>query len=244
MTRRTLALLAALVLPVLSVAPGTWAAWRAPVPGPVVARFHRVADPYAAGQRRGIDLAAVPGERVRAPCGGRVAFAGRLPGGRRGVSLRCGALTATVLGLRDLAVRAGSALDAGAPLGTAGGVVRLGARRTAQRHGYVDPETLLRVSGPAGPPPPVGPAARRRQPPGPLPGGAAVPAPLAARAPRILPAAAVPGMEATASPAAAASSSAPLLAWCGLALVAVALPTGALRLRGRRIRRRLQAARQ
>jgi hypothetical protein len=194
------------------------AAWRAPVTGAVVGRFAVGGDPFAAGQRRGIDLAARPGETVRAPCAGRVAFAGALPDRGGAVSIRCGGLTATVLGLGPPAVRRGTSVRAGDRLGAAGrdGVVRLGARRTGARFGYRDPQLLLAAPTRA-PPPPLGPRGGRVRRAGPP------PAP---------PARVVMGP--------AVDRRAPAIAWAGLALVAAGLPAGALvgvRGRGRRPRR-------
>ena len=71
-------------------------------------------DRFAAGQHRGADLGAPAGARVRAACGGRVSFAGRVPGGGRTVSVRCGALVATYQHLGRVAVRRGQRLLPGA----------------------------------------------------------------------------------------------------------------------------------
>jgi Peptidase family M23 len=137
------------VIALLALArPAAAGTWRRPVAGEVVGAFHYSARrPFAAGWRRGIDIAARPGAVVQAACGGRVSFAGPLPGegAGRGVSVRCGALTATHLGLAGLAVRRGAMVAAGAPVGTLGptGLLRLGARVTARRFGYVDPLRLL-----------------------------------------------------------------------------------------------------
>src|SRR4051795_9264191 len=127
--------------------------WRWPVAARDVAgRFaYSPRHPFAAAQRRGIDVAAAPGATVRAACRGRVSFAGPVPGGRGlGVTVRCGALVATHLGLVRLAVRRGGRVAAGTRLGSVGpaGRVRLGARRAADRFGYVDPLALLRGDGP------------------------------------------------------------------------------------------------
>jgi hypothetical protein len=136
-------------LPLLGLArPAAAGSWRRPVAGEVVGAFQYSARrPFAAGWRRGIDIAARPGALVHAACGGRVSFAGPLPGegAGRGVSVHCGALTATHLGLAGLAVRRGAMVAAGAPVGTLGpsGLLRLGARVTARRFGYVDPLRLL-----------------------------------------------------------------------------------------------------
>src|ERR687885_446502 len=117
--------------------------WRWPVHGDVAGRFAYARErPFAAGARRGIDIAAAPGAAVRSACRGRGTFAGAVPGGRGlGVTVRCGALVATHLGLGRLAVRRGAWVTAGTRLGALGpdGRFRLGARRAADRFGYVDP---------------------------------------------------------------------------------------------------------
>jgi hypothetical protein len=145
------------------------ASWRAPVGGRVLRGFtYSERAPFARGARRGVDLAAGQGDRVVAPCAGRITFAGRVPRFGPALSIRCGALVATLL--RVHATRRG-AVAGGAEVGRATGPVRLGARRAEQRFGYVDPLTLM-----GEPPPPVGPAplaaptprpARRARPPAP-----------------------------------------------------------------------------
>jgi hypothetical protein len=217
----------ALALPATTAAA---AAWRPPVDGPVVARFRAGPDPFAAGQRRGLDLAARAGAPAVAPCAGRVAFAGAVP--RRGgaVTIRCGVLVATVLGLASPAVEAGDDLVAGDRIGVVGrgGRVRLGARRAVDRFGYVDPAALLGAGaarGPVvvparrlgrGPRGPRGAARRPRPAAGPLvaPATGERPAPAAVRVPR----------------EAAAGAPVALAAWLGLGLLAVALPSGRLAL--------------
>src|SRR4051794_41483253 len=95
--------------------------WRWPLRGPVVGAFHLTPRaPFARGQRRGIDVSAAPGAVVRAACQGRVTFAGPLP--RRGlaVSVRCGGLVATYLGLGGLHVREGARVGRGQRLGALG----------------------------------------------------------------------------------------------------------------------------
>jgi hypothetical protein len=160
--------------------------WRPPLPHATVARaftFDRAA-PYARGMRRGVDLRGEPGARVVAACAGTVAYAGRVPGWGRGVTLRCGGgLVATELGLASATATRGSRLWPGAVVGRLGarGVLRLGARRAGARHGYIDPLGLL---GRAGPPAPTvaprgGPAPLRRRratPPRPRPAPVATPA--------------------------------------------------------------------
>src|SRR4051812_22506588 len=87
--------------------------------------------PFAAAQRRGIDVVAAPGAAVRAACTGRITFAGPVPGGPgEGVTMRCGGLVATHLGLARVAVRRGARGAAGTRLraARAAGGVRLRAR--------------------------------------------------------------------------------------------------------------------
>jgi Peptidase family M23 len=203
--------------------------WRWPLHGPVVGHF-RVTPraPFARGQRRGIDLAAAPGSAVRAACAGRVTFRGALPRLGLAISVRCGALVATYLRLGTVVVRRGAVVAPGQPLGTLGpaGALRLGARRAADRRGYLDPLTLL--GDPT--PPSLGPAPlprRSRRPRGPRPGRPrpARPRPLPPPPPRPLP-------RRTASPAAAERL--PWPAYPALALVATALPVGGLVRRRRR----------
>lgn len=209
---------------VLSAVPASarGAPWRSPVDGEVAGRFaYSPTRPFAAGARRGADLMAAPGTTVRAACSGRVSFAGRLPSGGRGVSVRCGGLTATHLGLGAVAVRRGVRIRAGAPVGVAGrgGVIRLGARVTARRFGWVDPLALIGERPPASPAAPLGRAPRPTAPrtaPAPR-------APLVRRAPR----------PAVSRPPTAAV---PHVVWVGLGLVAAGLPIGGMATRRRRRR--------
>jgi Peptidase family M23 len=205
--------------------------WHWPLHGAVVGAF-RVTPraPFARGQRRGIDVAALPGATVRAACPGRVTFAGPLP--RRGlaVSVRCGPLVATYLGLGRLPVRAGARVAAGERLGALGpgGRLRLGARRAADRRGYVDPLVLLAAPGSA-PPPRLAPAPRVPR--------ARFHGPLPAPAQALLPAPAPTGAPAP------SSHRLPWPAYPAIAAVASALPLGGLVHRRRR-RARLAAAPQ
>ena len=149
---------AALVVP--APAAGAAERWVAPLDRPSLARpfaFDRLR-PYEPGQRRVAELAGRPRERVASPCSGVVSFAGRLPGGA-GVTVACGDLLATLTGLASVEARRGPAVAAGEPVGRApaSGRVRLGARRPAGRHRYLDPMTLI---GGGRPPAPLAPAAR------------------------------------------------------------------------------------
>jgi hypothetical protein len=264
-------LTAALVASVLlAAAPARGDGWRRPVPGALVGafRFDR-AHPYRAGQRRGVDLAAVPGAPVRSACAGLVTAAGPVPGRGRGVTVRCGILVATHLGLAAVHVRRGRRVWAGAVLGPAlGPAVRLGARQAGRRHGYVDPALLLRPSGPGRPAPVLAPPRAERPAagppaapaPGPVPWArpsrAPGPAPAVGPPPSLGPAPAVrsvaprrrpvPGLRRPAARRPAAPGPvpplAPALAWLGAALLAVALPAGGLAHRGARRRRRARTA--
>jgi hypothetical protein len=203
--------------------------WRWPVDSRELAGHFRYAPrhPFAAAQRRGIDLTAAPGGSVRAACSGRVTFAGPVPGGRRlGVTVRCGTLVATHLGLGRVAVRRGARVAAGTRLGAVGpaGRVRLGARRAVERFGYVDPLALLSDERPPGDP--VAPLGR-------APRGPRVPAPLRP-APRPRPVAVR-----AAEPDGGAIPSA---AWAGLVVLAAGVPLGGLMRRSRRRRARRPTA--
>jgi Peptidase family M23 len=216
--------LLAVLLPRAAAARVARERWRWPVYPHEVARGFRYAPshPFAAAQRRGVDLRAAPGSAVRSACAGRVTYAGPVPGGRGlGVSVRCGTLVATHLGLRRMTVRRGARVVAGTRLGSAGpaGRVRLGARRAADRLGYVDPLGLLVEEGPRGAP--VAPLGR-------APRGPRVRVPLV-RPP--LPAPRPP-------PVAVARDGArvPAAGWAGLVVLAAGLPLGALVRRSRRRR--------
>jgi murein DD-endopeptidase MepM/ murein hydrolase activator NlpD len=233
----TLALLAPAAVASEPPGPAAAAAWRLPVRGEVVRAFaYDERSPFTAGSRRGVDIAPGPGAAVSAACSGRVSHAGRVPQRGLGVSVRCGSLTATHLGLGTLTVRRGDRLRAGHSIGRAGpsGVVRLGARVTARRFGWIDPLALTGPPPPpaAAPPIPVGPPPRTRVP--------ARPISVRLRAP------ARPGVPARtarlpATPARTANRAVPALAWLGAGLLAAGLPLGAVvtlrRSRSQRARR-------
>jgi hypothetical protein len=175
------------------------ATWERPVAGPVLRPFALSADPFARGQHRGVDLAAPLGSPVGAACGGRVRFAGRVPGGGRTVSVGCDRVVATYQHLGAIEVHRGQRLLPGTSIGTVGrsghprdprAHVHLGARETG--HGrYLDPMTLLGPGPRAGPP--AVPVPRRPAPLGPAPRPAARrPAPAVPRPATRRPAPAVP----------------------------------------------------
>ncbi len=123
--------------------------------------------PYRGGARRGVNLSGQAGAKVRAVCSGVVSFAGLLPDGRRGVTLRCGNLAATELGLAQVDVSEGDALVAGQQLGSLGSDARLrvGARLASERNGYRDPLSLLAAPPTSLPVAPLAPRGRRIPPP-------------------------------------------------------------------------------
>jgi len=208
MTTRTLRFLA-LSLTALLVSPLTSEAdqWQWPLARHQLSGrfdFDR-SDPYRAGARRGITLSGQPGAKVRAVCSGVVSFVGPLPDGRRGVTLRCGGLAATELGLQQSQVSGGETVIAGQPIGSLGpgALLSVGARLEDERNGYRDPLALL-----AAPPTSL-----------PL-------APLAPRGRRIPPA---PRPAPRAAPSAGTQAAAPWLlaaAWLGLGISGAAIGAG------------------
>jgi hypothetical protein len=223
----TLSALTALLLALLATPAA--AAWRPPVAGGVARPFAVTSNPFVAGQHRGIDLRAVSGATVRAPCTGRVVVAGRVGTSGGVVTLLCGHWRVTHQPLSQITVRAGTSVARGARLGTlaAGAAhagLHLGVRRAGDRFGYVDPRRFLAPT-PTTPLPPVGraPRARRTLPPPPLAAPHTAPlaaphtAPLAVRlaAPLTSPLATSLDVAAHSGP----SRLAPWPAWLGLALV-------------------------
>jgi hypothetical protein len=236
--------LVVLVLMAVAVTPAGAAAraWQRPVDGAVLRPFSVGPDRFAAGQHRGADLAAPPAAPVRAACGGRVGFAGRVPGGGLTVSVRCGQLIATLQHLGALAARRGQLVRPGAPIGWTAQArrrphVHLGAR-VAATGAYVDPLDLL-----AGAPravPPLLPAARR---PPPLRSPPVARPPLPA-APRLTPLRSPPLAPAPPRVGPAPVARMPWPVWLGLALVGLGLPLGGLvRVRTRRRRTAVAVAR-
>jgi hypothetical protein len=197
--------------------------WRMPLSGASVVRgfTFEPAAPYAGGQRRGLDLRGAAGARVVAACAGTVAYAGRVPEWGRGVSLRCGGLVATELGLASASVVRGARVWPGATVGrlAARGVLRLGARRVGVRQGYLDPLALLGHDGP----------------------GVPTVAPRGAFVDRSRRRAIPPRAVVAPVPALAAAPFATALSWpagAGLALLAAGAGGGGMTRRRRRLRRR------
>jgi peptidase M23-like protein len=130
-------------------------AWSWPVQGPVLRPFsYDEANPYAAGQHRGIDIGAnAAGDSVVAPAAGTVTFAGTVPTNGESVTIHTAdgyAVTLTHLG--SILVAKGATLAEHDPVGTIGpsgtpevegAYVHLGIRVASDPNGYVDPLGLL-----------------------------------------------------------------------------------------------------
>lgn len=188
----------------------------------VESRFdYQRSDRYRSGAHRTLILSAAAGSGVRAVCSGVVSFAGLLPDGRRGVTLRCGKLAATELGLLRVEVARGESVVAGQQLGPLGAseLLSVGARRSADRNGYRDPLALLGAPPRSLPISPLAPRGRR--------------APLPPQAAQRARSRAGSG----AQPAAAWLLGA---AWLGLGISGAAIGAG-IALSGRRERRKLAA---
>src|SRR5689334_13972881 len=116
--RRTLV---AVLLTALSFSPAA-AAWSWPVDGAVIEPFvFDPSQPYAAGQHRGVDLAAPLGETVAAPVAGSVSFAGTVPGSGRSITIATAdgyAVTLTHLG--SITTAKGATVAEGDGIGTIG----------------------------------------------------------------------------------------------------------------------------
>jgi hypothetical protein len=111
--------------------------------------------PYAAGQHRGIDIAAPVGAAVRTPAEGVVSFAGTVPAFGKTVSIQTPAgKTVTLLHLGSIAVVRGALAREGSTVATVGPSddptlpephVSMGIRTTADPQGYLDPLAFLPV---------------------------------------------------------------------------------------------------
>ena len=204
-------------------------AWTWPVRGPLLERFSfDPARPYAAGQHRGIAVAADTGTPVVAPAGGVVGFAGTVPDSGKTVTIMTGdGLAITLTHLGAVGVARDALVGEGAVVGTVGSsgtpefdvpYVHLGIRTASNEQGYLDPLSFLPVvAPPAAPPPPASsaPAVPITPPPvaAPVPAPAPGPAPVPAPTPA-LPASPAPAPKASSAPAAsvAAASAVPVTA--------------------------------
>lgn len=151
--------------------------WTWPIRGPVLTVFHNGADPYAAGQHRGVDIGAAVGAPVVAAAAGTVVYAGVVGTSGLTVAERTddARYELSYLHLSSTAVRAGAHVDAGARVGAVGTSgqrsieqphLHFGVREAAARNAYLDPLDFL------APPPAERPAPR----PAPAPAPAAEPA--------------------------------------------------------------------
>ncbi|MEA2332254.1 MAG: lipoprotein NlpD [Thermoleophilaceae bacterium] len=205
--RRLLLIPAGTLFALLLMAPPAWADWVWPLRGEVITPYRNGADPYAAGQHRGIDIAGEPGAAVVAAVGGEVRFSGTAGSSGLTVSIRThdGRFDTSYLHLSAAAVVEGQRVAGGDRIGAVGtsGVrsaerphLHFGVRDADTSHAYHDPLTFLPPM-PAAPERPGQPIAPRAAPvpvalpptPAPLrvPAGRRVPAPRAAPEPRRVP---------------------------------------------------------
>lgn len=124
--------------------PGVYAR---PVPGEVVQAFEPPGSAFSSGHR-GVDLAAAPGDVVRAAGDGTVAFAGKVAGGTWVTIEHAHGVRTSYGHLADLAVEAGQGVGRGQPLGSLDGPPHPGgghALHWSARRGdrYIDPMSLL-----------------------------------------------------------------------------------------------------
>jgi murein DD-endopeptidase MepM/ murein hydrolase activator NlpD len=148
------------------------AGWVWPVRGAVITPYRNGDDPYAAGQHRGIDIAATVGAQVVAATAGEVRFAGTAGSSGLTVSIRTadGRFDTSYLHLASIAVSEGDRLAAGDRIGAVGTTgkrsadephLHFGVRDAGTDHGYHDPLAYL--------PPPPAPAPRPEPAPAPAP---------------------------------------------------------------------------
>jgi Peptidase family M23 len=143
-------------------------AWAWPADGPVLREFSVVADKYAGGQHRGVDIALGTSSAIRAPVSGEVTFAGQVPTHGLTVTIAAGEHKASLTHLGSLRVGRGERVNEGDPIassGTSGDpehdvpYVHLGVRVGVDET-YVDPLGLLPPrSAPSPPPAPAAPPA-------------------------------------------------------------------------------------
>jgi hypothetical protein len=211
--RRIFLTSAVALLAFLSLTPSAWAEWVWPLRGEVITPYRNGADPYAAGQHRGIDIAGAPGATVVAAASGEVRFAGTAGSSGLTVSVRTGdgRYDTSYLHLSATTVREGDRVAAGDRVGAVGTTgtrsaaaphLHFGVRDAASRHTYHDPLAFLppptatqpprEVPAPQPSPVPVGPAPAPVPAPAPsprrVPTGAPRRVPLPAPSPRRVPA--------------------------------------------------------
>jgi hypothetical protein len=163
--RRLLPLTTALLTALLAPASPAAAAWTWPLHGEVITGYRNGDDPYAAGQHRGIDIAAPVGTPVVAAAAGEVRFAGVAGSSGLTVSVRTDdGFDTSYLHLGAAQVRAGVRISAGQRLGLVGttGVrsaevphLHFGVRDADSRHAYRDPLAFLPPLPTVAPEPPA-----------------------------------------------------------------------------------------
>ncbi len=131
--RRVFLTSAVALLAFLSLTPSAWAEWVWPLRGEVITPYRNGADPYAAGQHRGIDIAGAPGATVVAAASGEVRFAGTAGSSGLTVSVRTGdgRYDTSYLHLSATTVREGDRVAAGDRVGAVG---TTGTRSAAAPH--------------------------------------------------------------------------------------------------------------
>ncbi|HKQ42160.1 MAG TPA: M23 family metallopeptidase, partial [Pseudonocardia sp.] len=158
MPRRLLISAIALVGLLLVAAPAR-ADWQWPVTGDVITPYRLGGDPFAAGQHRGIDIAAAQGAPVVAATPGEIRFAGTVGSSGLTIAIRTadGRFDTSYLHLSSASVREGQQVAAGQRVGAVGTTgersarqphLHFGVRDAGTAHGYHDPLGFL--------PPPAG----------------------------------------------------------------------------------------
>lgn len=115
-------------------------AYLPPVDAPIAEPFRAPAHPYGPGNR-GIEYDTRPGEVVRAVADGSVVFAGQVGGTLHVTVLHADGVKTSYSYLQAVGVVAGQRVRQGDPVGTAGDLFQLGARRGGA---YFDPSMLFR----------------------------------------------------------------------------------------------------
>jgi hypothetical protein len=144
--RRTVAAttVAAALVVGLDADPAHAEAYDAPVPGEIVDDWRPPASAHGRGNR-GVDLAAAPGDPVRAAAGGIVTFAGRVGPAHHVVVLHDDGLRTSYSFLAVVEVGRGDRVAQGDVVGRAGGAVHFGVRAGDT---YLDPLLVLADDGP------------------------------------------------------------------------------------------------
>jgi hypothetical protein len=152
--RRLILHLATTLFALLLLVPPASAEWVWPTRGEVITPYRNGTDPYAAGQHRGIDIAAGTGMPVVAAASGEVRFAGTAGSSGLTVSVRTadGRYDTSYLHLSSTSVRDGDSVAAGQQLGAVGTTgsrsataphLHFGVRDAGSRHAYHDPLGFL-----------------------------------------------------------------------------------------------------